>query len=555
MHFDKYQPRVAYFCMEYGLDEELPIYAGGLGILAGDILKSAHDLHVPLVGIGILWKEGYTSQFINEHGWPYDRPSSYALDLLEDTGVTVHVTIRGEQVPVRVWKVDCFHNAPLYLLDTAVPGSSYDWVTRRLYGGTSHDRVAQEIVLGIGGIRALEALGHTVDVYHFNEGHAALAGIELIRRRKAMGMTFHEALEATRREVVFTTHTPVMAGNEEHDLELLEYMGAFNGLSWHEMEQIGGDPFNMTVAGLRLAHMANGVSKLHGMTARSMWSDKEDRAPIVSITNGVHVNTWMYPKIRRAYEANQSLWEPHMQAKQELLTAITKRTGVRLNPKALLIGFARRAALYKRPGLIFQRMDVIGPLLESGRVQLVFSGKAHPQDEAAKRQVSKVAEITKEFPQSVVFLENYDMALGRLLTAGCDVWLNNPQRPLEASGTSGIKAALNGCLNLSVLDGWWVEACQHGVNGWQFGGGYEGPNQSKYDLASLYEVLLEEVLPTYYENPEQWRKMMVESIKSTYYRFSAQRMLIEYYNIMYQPSRTAKLLAEEIDRVIASSLR
>jgi starch phosphorylase len=553
MIYDRNQPRVAYFCMEYGLDEDLPIYAGGLGILAGDILKTAYDLNLPFVGVGILWKEGYTTQLINEHGWPYDQPATYTKDTLQDTGVIVHVIIRGDRVPVRVWRVDRFRNAPLYLLDTAIPGSNYDWATRRLYGGSSQDRIAQEIVLGIGGIRALEALGHKVDIYHFNEGHAVLAGIELIRRKKLEGKTFEEALQATRRGVVFTTHTPVMAGNEEHEHSLLQYMGAYDGLSWEEMRRIGDDPFNMTVAGLRLAHVANGVSKLHGITARAMWSDKEDRAPIVSITNGVHIDTWMHPSIRHAYQTNQDLWGTHLQAKQELLQTIAKRTGIQLNPQALLIGFARRAALYKRPDLIFKRMDLMGPLLESSRVQLVFSGKAHPQDESGKHLVSKIARITEHFPQSVVFLENYDMRLGRLLTAGCDVWLNNPQRPLEASGTSGIKAALNGCLNLSVLDGWWLEACQHGVNGWQFGGGYEGPNQTKYDLAHLYEVLLQEVIPTYYEDPQQWRNMMQASINMAYHRFSSHRMLMEYYNIMYQPSRTANLVAEEFEQVVTSN--
>ena len=552
MIYDRNQPRVAYFCMEYGLDEDLPIYAGGLGILAGDILKTAYDLRLPFIGVGIRWKEGYTTQLINEQGWPYDQPATYTKDILQDTGIIVHVTIRGDLVPVRVWRVDCFRNAPLYLLDTAVPGSSYDWATRRLYGGSSQDRIAQEIVLGIGGIRALEALGHKVDVYHFNEGHAVLAGIELIRRKKAAGKTFENALDATRRGVVFTTHTPVMAGNEEHEHELLRYMGAYDGLSWEEMRRIGDDPFNMTVAGLRLAHVANGVSKLHGMTARAMWSDKDDRAPIVSITNGVHIATWMHPSIHQAYKANLSLWAPHLQAKRELLEVIAKRTGVYLNSQSLLIGFARRAALYKRPDLIFKRMDIMGPLLESGRVQLVFSGKAHPQDESGKHLVSTIAKTAQDFPQSVVFLENYDMQLGRLLTAGCDVWLNNPQRPLEASGTSGIKAALNGCLNLSVLDGWWLEACQHGINGWQFGGGYEGPNQVKYDLASLYEVLLQEVIPTYYENPTKWRNMMQASANMAYHRFSSQRMLTEYYNIMYQPSRTANLVTEEIELMVGS---
>ena len=547
MSYSKYQPRVAYFCMEYGLGEDLPIYAGGLGILAGDILKTAHDLKLPFVGVGILWKEGYTSQFVDEHGWPYDKPATYARDVLQDTGIVVYVNIRQDEVPIRVWRVDAYDNAPLYLLDATIPGSDYHWVTQRLYGGEAQDRIAQEIVLGIGGVRALEALGHTVDVYHFNEGHAVLAGVELIRQKMAQGQSFEQALAATRREVVFTTHTPVMAGNETHDHGLLQYMGAYNGLSWEQMRRIGGDPFNMTVGGMRLAHIANGVSKLHGITTRSMWSDIDDRAPIVAITNGVHLDTWMHPSIRRAYMSNLGLWNAHMEAKRELLQTIAKRTGVELNPQFMVMGFARRAALYKRPEFIFHRMDIMEPLLNSGRVQMVFSGKSHPKDESGKLVLSKIVEMSRRFPRSVVFLENYDMKLGRLLTAGCDVWLNNPQRPLEASGTSGIKAALNGCLNFSVLDGWWLEGCQHGINGWQFGGGYEGGLQSKYDLASLYEVLLEEVIPTYYENPVQWQTMMRAAIDTAYHRFSSRRMLAEYYNVMYQPSRTAKLLEDEAE--------
>lgn len=548
MRNNKHQPRVAYFCMEYGLSADFPIYAGGLGILAGDILKTARDMELPMVGIGILWREGYSHQFVDDNGWPRDYPAFYEADFLQDTGVTVRVRIRGYNTPIKVWKVESFHNAPLYLLDTNVPGSDYGWITRRLYYGAGQDRVAQEMVLGIGGIRALRALGIPVDVYHFNEGHAVLAGIELIREKMQVGLSFDEALAATRKEVAFTTHTPVMAGNESHDHGLLTHMEAYNELSWQQMNRIGGDPFNMTVAGLRLSQIANGVSKLHGITARAMWSDYDDISPIIAITNGVHRGTWMHPEIRRAYERGLSLWPAHMQAKKELLDAIEQRQGVRLDPDTLLIGFARRAAPYKRAGLIFSHMDVIGPLLSSGRVQLVFAGKAHPGDEGGNHLISHIVDVSRRFPQAVVFLENYDMRLGQLLTAGCDVWLNNPQRPLEASGTSGMKAAMNGVLNLSVLDGWWPEACHHGVNGWQFGGGYEGPHQTKYDAASLYEVLLEEVIPAYYRNRLKWKQMMHASVETAYHRFSSERMLVEYFNMMYQPARTAKLLEEEQQR-------
>ena len=292
------------------------------------------------------------------------------------------------------------------------------------------------------------------------------------------GMAFHEAWGATREEVVFTTHTPVPAGNEYHDHGLLQYMGAYNGLNYEQMELLGGDPFGMTVAGLRLSMVANGVAKLHGITSRNMWSDIDDAAPIIAITNGVHQKTWQDEGIRKAAGSHLALWRAHMAAKRRLLKAIQERTGAQLDERKLLIGFARRAAAYKRSDLIFQRPDVIEPLLQSGQVQIVFAGKAHPDDRAGQSIISHLVQMAARFPNSVVFIPNYDMEIARLLVSGCDVWLNNPQRPLEASGTSGIKAAMNGVLNLSILDGWWPEGCWHGSTGWQIGGGYEGPGST-----------------------------------------------------------------------------
>lgn len=522
--------------MEYGLSSRFPIYSGGLGVLAGDILKTARDLDLPLVGIGILWRQGYTRQRLDEHGWPHDDFPHYTPDFCTDTGVRVEVAIRGETVPLKVWKTEAFENAPLYLLDAGAPDEPHGWITGRLYNGHGPARIAQEIVLGIGGVRALRALGEEVQLYHFNEGHAVLAGTELIREKRQRGLSFQAAWEATRDEVIFTTHTPVMAGNESHPLHLLQEMGAFNGLAWHEMVALGGDPFNMTVAGLRLSSFANGVSKMHGATARKMWEDVEGTAPILSITNGVHVRTWQDPRIRRAYEAGQDLWAPHMQAKRELIDEIRRRTGQTFNPERLLIGFSRRAVPYKRPTLIFQRPDVIEPLLEDQTIQLVFAGKAHPEDHAGKQLVQHLWRMSRRFPQAVAFLPDYDMDLGALLTRGCDVWLNTPQRPLEASGTSGMKAALNGVLNVSVLDGWWPEGVRHGVNGWQIGSGYEGPGQDEQDLVSLIEVLVDEVIPTFYENPTRWRQMMRESIRLADGRFTSDRMLAEYLNLMYRPA-------------------
>lgn len=542
-------PRVAYFCMEYGLHESFPIYAGGLGVLAGDLLKAARDLSLPLVGIGILWREGYTSQFIGEGDWPYDTFPPTDTSVLQDTGVQVEVSVYDKQVPVKVWKTQAFGNASLYLLDTDLPGSDFGWITRRLYGGSSHDRIAQEIVLGIGGVRAIRALDLSIEVFHFNEGHAVLAGLELIREKMQAGASFAEAWEQTRNEIVFTTHTPVMAGNESHALDLLQQLGAHNGFTREQLVQIGGDPFNMTVAGLRLSHLANGVSKLHGLTARAMWQDVTEHAPILAITNGVHQRTWQNQEIRQAYENNQDLWEPHQRAKKALLAEVKRLTGVNLNPENLLIGFARRAAPYKRSDLIFTRPEIIEPLLEEQRIQLLFSGKAHPQDHAGKGIISHIVGMSRKYPQSVAFLENYNMRIGRLLTSGCDVWLNNPQRPLEASGTSGMKAALNGVLNLSILDGWWPEGCLHGVNGWQFGGGYAGPGQESHDLVSLLDVLLNEVIPTYYHDRSKWVRMMRASIEMATGMFSSERMLREYYNLLYQPATTHKRLAAEVEKI------
>jgi len=528
----KQKVRVAYFCMEYGLHEEFHAYAGGLGILAGDFLKSAKDLNLPVVGVGILWRQGYTWQRLGPDGRPYDSYPCYSYDFLKDTGVRVSVDIRGRKVTCRVWLLDKYGNSPLYLLDTNLSENEDRWITGQLYGWFSEERVAQEMVLGIGGVRALKALGIDVDVYHFNEGHAVLAGIELIREKmQERGMSFHEAWNATRRQIVFTTHTPVKEGNESHPLELLKYMGATDGLTLEQMVAIGGSPFNMTVAGLRLARAANGVSQLHAATARRMWQDVKDAPNIIAITNGVHPGTWQDERVRRAFREDGDLWAAHVACKEELLEEVRERTGVRLAPDRLVIGFGRRAVGYKRSDLIFRKPGVIEPYLQDGRIQMVFSGKAHPQDDFGKEIVANLARYARKYPRSVVFLEDYDMRIGRLMTRGSDVWLNNPRRPLEACGTSGMKAAMNGVLNLSILDGWWPEACIHGVNGWQFGDGVEGSDA--HDLESLYKVLFDEVVPTYYDRRDKWIQMMRSSISMSQKQFSSDRMVEEYYTKMY----------------------
>lgn len=529
-------PNVAYFCMEYGLHEKLPIYAGGLGVLAGDYIKAASDLNMPMVAIGILWRQDYTEQYIGNDGRPYDVYPHYDYQFVKDTGITVTVRVRGMDVVCKVRYVDQYGNIPLYLLDTNFPGSEHGWMTSKLYGGTGHDRVAQEIILGIGGIRALRAMNIPVDIYHFNEGHAALAGVALIREKMQQGLSFNDAWDATRKQVVFTTHTPVSAGNEAHEHQLLQHMDAYDGLSYEQMVQLGGDPFNMTVASLRLSNIANAVSKLHGKTARQMWRGVSNSAPIISITNGVHVNTWQNPEIRKAFKRGTDLWEPHMQSKRKLIDYVKKHNGINMNPEAILVGFARRAAPYKRSDLIFRNEEIVEPLLRQGKLQMVFSGKAHPNDGIGKDIIAQLVKMDQKYKDSIVFLENYNMEVARLMVRGCDVWLNNPRRPLEASGTSGMKAAINGVLNLSVVDGWVGEGVQHGVSGWllpEDNVAIDERERDNRDLQALYRILLDEVLPTYYNDRSRWTEMMRASIDMSHWQFSSERMIREYYDLLY----------------------
>jgi starch phosphorylase len=533
-------PRVAYFSMEFGLDDSLKLYAGGLGILAGDHLKGARDLGLPLVGIGILWRQGYVRQTIDPDGQPADtfRSNAYPASVVEDTGVEVTVPVQGDDVRVRVWKTEAFGNATLYLLDTDLPGNPHQQTTWQLYGGSPEVRVAQEVVLGIGGVRALRALGVDVDVYHFNEGHALLAAVELVREKTADGSSLEAAMAATREEVVFTTHTPILAGNESHPLDRLTYVGADLGLGAEWLAELGGSPFNMTVGALRIARTANAVAQLHGETARAMWADVPEAAPIDAITNGIHVPTWVDPAILDAAESgtDEALWEAHQANKRALIAHVEATTGTRLREDRLLVGFGRRAVGYKRPGLIFEDDAVVGPLLREGRLQLVFSGKSHPLDAEGRAIVAGLVEKAREHGNSVAFVPDYSMRTGALMTRGADVWLNNPRRPKEASGTSGMKAAMNGVLNASVLDGWWPEACVDGVNGWDIGGGFETDDEAAldaHDREALVGVVAGKVLPLYEADRPAWVAMMRASVASTRDAFSVERMLREYVARLY----------------------
>lgn len=529
MRSQRTHPNVAYFCMEYGLHPELPIYAGGLGILAGDHIKSAGDLGLPLVAVGLLWRGGYSRQRVVAES-PVDEDDRRDLtSLLEPVDIDFSVQIEGREVHCQLWRVDRYGNAPLYLID---PTDDADrWITERLYGGGPEHRVAQELLLGVGGVRALRALGIEPDVFHFNEGHAVFAGLELLADRIALGQGFADAWAAIRPQIVFTTHTPVEAGNETHSLEFLERMGAGRGLRREDLIRLGGEPFSMTVAGLRLSCRANAVSVLHAKTARAMWRGVDGAAPIAAITNGVHQGTWQDARIRRSTD----LWATHQELKGELLAEVERRTGTALPIDAPLIGFARRAAAYKRSDLILRDADRLAPLLSNGRLRILFSGKSHPQDEHGRQIVANLLRMAGRYPGSVLFLPDYDMRLGQLLTRGCDVWLNNPRRPLEASGTSGMKAAMNGVLNVSILDGWWPEACVHGVNGWRIGEGAEEADPAlsdPRDLASLYDLLEREVLPAYADRA-RWVSMARASIEMSQWAFSSDRMIEEYFTTLY----------------------
>jgi glycogen phosphorylase len=538
-------PRVAYFCMEYGLDPTFPIYAGGLGILAGDHMKSAGDLRVPVTGIGLLWDEGYTRQVVGVGGVLEDQYPKTPRDAVRRVDARIEVTVRGKKVPLRAWKVERFVTSALYLLE---PEREEDrWITQRLYGGGVEDRLAQEIVLGVGGVRLLTALGIAPEVFHFNEGHAVFAGLELLRQQRFGGATLNERIEQLRAHVVFTTHTPVPAGNEVHELELMRKMDADLGFTDRELEAIGGSPFSMTVAGLRLARIANGVAELHGETARAMWKQVEGAAPIVSVTNGVHAPTWQDARIRAALVADKprdrqdaELWRAHQQMKAELVAEVARRTGVHLALDKLIIGFARRAAAYKRADLILGDEAALKRLFDHG-VQIVYSGKAHPRDLAGKALVGKLIDAAKHHTGHVVFLENYDMRIGALMTRGADIWLNNPRRPLEASGTSGMKAAMNGVPNVSVLDGWWPEGCVHGVTGWKIGD--PDPKDDAFDEADaarvdrrdrdlLHHVLEREVLPAY-ATRARWLVIMRASIAMSQWGFSSDRQVEDYVAKVY----------------------
>ncbi|MFL5922480.1 MAG: alpha-glucan family phosphorylase [Gaiellaceae bacterium] len=568
---------VAYFSLEFGLDERLPIYAGGLGVLAGDHLKSSSNLGVPLVGVGLFYRHGYFRQEVANGR----QREQYALNApaelgLVRTAATVPVEIGDEAIEAAVWRFDV-GDVPLVLLDTDLT-ENQDWaraLTDRLYGGDREARIGQELVLGVGGIRALAALGFEPTVFHLNEGHAAFAALERMRVLvEDDGSSFGDAFEAVRRTTVFTTHTPVPAGNESFDGDLarrrLAPLVERLGVSWETVAALGrshpdDDGFGLTPLALRTAARRNAVSRLHAEVARRMWAHlwpgtPVDEVPIDHVTNGVHAPTWVSGELSEALlaagvevAAREPAWErvqgldlaelAHVRRhrKDELLRLVADRTGTELDPETLTIGFARRFAAYKRANLLLWRPEELAALLADDErpLQLVFAGKAHPDDAEGKDVLAEIAALTEntEARGRVVFLADYELAVARTLVQGVDVWLNLPRRGEEASGTSGMKAALNGTPNLSVLDGWWAEGYTP-ESGWAIPGtgAATQADQDAADAVELYRLLREEVLPRFYGEPEPWLATARAAIAAAGSRFTSHRMVAEYAERFYAPA-------------------
>lgn len=614
---------VAYFSAEFGFHETLPIAAGGLGILAGDHAKSASDLGIGFVGISLFYREGYFQQAIDSNNWqteyytllnPKNLPVEPVLDARGEP-VVCHVDIGMNQVAFQAWRANV-GRAVVYLLDTNRPENEQHFrdLTLRVYGGDSTTRVMQEILLGVGGVRLLRALGVTPSVFHMNEGHAAFLTLELIREKVAAGRDYPTAVNATRAECLFTTHTPVEAGHDRFSPDLMDYaMHRYRTqlpVPFAEIMKLGRvnpddlrEPFCMTVLALKLSRAANAVSELHGRVSRHMWHSlypgkPVEQVPIGHVTNGIHLLGWMKGTVRRfwrdrlctdpnggppnddweapveapdfwakmadpAFISDEELWALRYKLRRELIEFARRRLLIQrkglsqgdfiafdalLNPDALTIGFARRFATYKRAPLIFQQFDNVVKLTrDAGRpVQFIFAGKAHPRDDDGKRYIQYIIHLSKysDLQGHLVFLENYDVHVARQMVSGCDVWLNTPRRPLEASGTSGMKAGCHGCLNLSILDGWWREGYD-GTNGFAIGEDAHADSveeQDRSDSANLFKVLTGEVIPLFYQRdeqgiPRQWLQRVRRAMATLVPQFTTSRMVREYCEKYYLPRK------------------
>jgi len=557
-------PAIAYFSMEVGLDPAMPTYAGGLGVLAGDTLRAAADLGVPMVGVTLLHRKGFFRQHLDAQGNQSESPSIwYPEEFLEAMEPRISVTISGREVQVRAWRYPVHgvsgHTVPVYFLDAALPENS-PWdqaLTDHLYHGGDEYRLCQEVVLGLGGVTMLRALGHErVQLFHMNEGHSALLALALLeertRERDLRAVTKADT-EAVRQRCVFTTHTPVPAGHDQFPLDMVRrVLGEERTVALETTGCCLDSTLNTTYLALVFSHYINGVSQRHHEISHSMFP----RYPINSITNGVHAVTWTAPAFQGLYDRHIPEWrrdnlylryaisipvdeiqQAHAEAKRELLAEVKRRTGVRLDPAVMTIGFARRAAAYKRPDLLFSDLDRLKRIAQQASpLQVIYGGKSHPRDESGKAIIRHIFEAAAALGDTVplVYLEEYDMALAKYLCAGVDLWLNSPQKPHEASGTSGMKAALNGVPSLSVLDGWWIEGHVEGVTGWSIGDDWEPESDPAKEIASLYDKLEYVILPLFYGRPTAFAEVMRSVIALNASFFNAQRMLLQYVENAYQ---------------------
>ncbi len=561
-----YPNTVAYFSMEVGVDPAIPTYAGGLGVLAGDTLRAAADMGVPMVGVTLLHRKGYFRQQLDPLGNQSETPDVWAPEtVMEPVPVRVAVVIEGRQVHIGAW---CYvvrgvsgHSVPVYFLDTGLTENNPEdqTLTNDLYGGDNHHRLCQEAVLGLGGVAMLDALGHNIGVcHHMNEGHSALLTLALLERQTE-GRGLHTVtdadIEAVRRHCVFTTHTPVPAGHDQFPMELVHrVLGPERANALEATHCCLNGTLNLTYVALRFAHYINGVAMRHGEISHGMFP----QYPVNAITNGVHAVTWTAPPFQNLYDRRIPEWRydnlylryavgiplheirrAHAEAKRELLAEVEKRTDLRLNDSVMTLGFARRATPYKRADLLFSDLERLTRIARQvGPLQIIYAGKAHPRDEGGKAIIRHIFEAAAALGDAVrvVYLEDYDMALAQKLCAGVDLWVNTPLRPLEASGTSGMKAALNGVPSFSILDGWWIEGHVEGVTGWSIGDGQEVAGDAASEVTVLYGKLEHAILPLFYGRPHAFAEVMRSTIALNGGFFNTQRMLTQYLRNAYFPT-------------------
>jgi glycogen phosphorylase len=570
----------AYFSMEIALEASLPTYAGGLGILAGDTLRSAADMGLPMAGVTLLHRKGYFEQHLDAHGNQTETPSNWSPEkVLQPLEPRASLMLEGQKISIRAWQytiAGCTgYQVPVYLLDSALPENPpfVQALTDELYGGDEHYRLCQEAILGLGGVAMLRQLGHHhLMTYHMNEGHPTLLALALWEDHLA-GRTLAEVSSEDRefvhKKCVFTTHTPVPAGHDQFSKGMvLRVLGPERTAALEKAGCLGGNVLNMTDLGLRCSHYINGVAMQHGEVSRGMFPDYSVRA----ITNGVHAGTWTSPFLQELYDRHIPEWRrdnlyfryaigiplgeiraAHTQAKDALIAEVARGTGVQLDPNVLTIGFARRAAAYKRADLLFSDLERLKKIAHNvGPFQLVYAGKAHPQDEPGKEQIRRVFQAMATLRDAVrcVYVENYDLRWAALITSGVDLWLNTPQRPYEASGTSGMKAALNGVPSFSVPDGWWLEGHVEGATGWDIGR-EEIPETSADEIAALYHKLEKIILPTFYGRPVAYAETMRLSIALNGSFFNTQRMLSQYILDAYFEGKQSM----PVEQVIANSRR